>query len=67
MFLWSAPKTHLKDFFFTTKLNDSFTEAKVNLEYEIEGTDFEGCTLDAKLKSADGKTITLGMMEGLDL
>ena len=51
--LWSAPKTQLRDFFFTSSLNNSFTSAEVNIDYAIEGG--TGGTIEARL--LDGSTV----------
>jgi beta-galactosidase len=58
-FLWSAPKTQIRDFFFTSNLNSTFTSAKANVKVEVTGSEAsegtENLTLEAKL--LNGTTI----------
>lgn len=53
VFLWSAPKTQIRDYFATTTLTDNYTNATVNIEATIEGADMKG-KLTAQVK--DGGT-----------
>lgn len=64
VFVWSAPKTQIRDFFFTTKMNSTYSEAKVNVEYHIEGDDVTNCKLEAKLTDAAGTPTEIGTAEG---
>lgn len=36
-FLWSAPKTQIRDYFFTTDLDNSYTNATANVKVNING------------------------------
>ena len=38
-FLWSAPKSQIRDYFFTTDLDATFTNAKANVQVTLEGAD----------------------------
>ena len=38
-FLWSAPKTQIRDFFFTSNLNSTFTSATANVKMTVTGTE----------------------------
>ena len=38
-FLWSAPKTQIRDYFFTTDLDATYTNAKANVKLWLTGTD----------------------------
>lgn len=42
VFLWSAPKTQIRDYFATTTLTDNYTNATVNIEASIEGIPVDG-------------------------
>ena len=53
-FLWSAPKSQIRDYFFTTDLNRTFTSATANVDVSITGVAVEELTLEAKL--LDGAT-----------
>ncbi len=55
VFLWSAPKTRIHDFFVTTSLKSNYTVADVNLTAEVEGADVEGSTL--QMKVMDGTNV----------
>jgi len=48
IFLWSAPKTQIRDYFFTTDLDDNYVNAATNLDVTIEGNAFKG-TLKATI------------------
>ena len=52
-FLWSAPKAQLRDFFFTSKLNATFTSANANVSVSLEGAETlsSGATVEARLVS----------------
>ncbi|MDE5880283.1 MAG: DUF4981 domain-containing protein, partial [Muribaculaceae bacterium] len=54
VFLWSAPKTQIRDYFATTTLTDNYTNSTVNIETEIVGAPLSG-TLTAKIM--DGGTL----------
>ncbi len=55
VFLWSAPKTQIRDFYITNTLNTSYTSAQVSVETDITGTVAEGSTLT--LKMMDGASV----------
>lgn len=48
VFLWSAPKTQIRDYFVTTPLTDNYTNATVNVEASVTG-DAIGGTLTARI------------------
>ena len=51
-FLWSAPKSQIRDYFFKPNLNSSFTGAKSNLKVELTGVDaVNGGTVEARIMS----------------
>lgn len=52
-FLWSAPKSQIRDYFFTTDLDNSYTNAKANVKLTLTGEN-EGMTVEAKIM--DGNT-----------
>ncbi len=50
VFLWSAPKTQIRDFFFkTTALTNSNTTAACELSLSLEGVALEAGTVEAKI------------------
>ena len=51
-FLWSAPKSQIRDYFFKPNLNSSFTGAKSNLKVELTGVEaISGGTVEARILS----------------
>lgn len=58
IFLWSAPKTQIRDYFFTTDLDDAYVNAATNLDVTLEGQAFKG-TLEATV-TGFGKTVAKG-------
>ncbi len=48
VFLWSAPKTQIRDYFATTSLTDNYTNSTVKIEAKIEGIPIDG-TLTARI------------------
>lgn len=54
-FLWSAPKSQLRDYFFTTDLDDTYTDAKANVKVSLTGIDgVKGGSVEARI--LDGTT-----------
>lgn len=41
-FLWSAPKVRIRDYFFTTDLDNKYVNAKANVKVSVEGIDITG-------------------------
>lgn len=54
VFIWSAPKTQIRDYFAVTKLTDNYTKATVEITGEIAGSDLTG-TITAKI--TDGQNL----------
>ncbi len=54
VFLWSAPKTQIRDYFVMTQLKDNYTNSTVNITADIEGAAVNG-TLTARIM--DGSTL----------
>ena len=49
-FIWSAPKTQIRDFFFTTDLDSKYVNAKANVKLWLTGVDaVKGGTVEAKI------------------
>ncbi len=49
-FLWSAPKSQIRDYFFTTNLNATFTTAKASVKISLTGSDaVSGGTVEARI------------------
>ena len=56
-FLWAAPKTQIRDYFFTTDLTDSYKNAKANVKVTLTGSDaISGGTVEARIMR-DGSAI----------
>ena len=56
-FLWAAPKSQICDYFFTTDLDASYTNAKANVKVTLTNVDaVSGGTVEARLMS-DGNAI----------
>ena len=55
-FLWSAPKTQIRDYFFTTDLDDDYIDAKASVKATITGKGMKGATIEARIEK-DGKLI----------
>ena len=54
-FLWAAPKSQIRDYFFTTDLDESFTDAKANVKVSLTGADaVTGGSVEVKI--VDGGT-----------
>ena len=53
-FLWSAPKSQIRDYFFTTDLDATYTNAKANVKVTLTGEN-EGMSVEAKMM--DGNTV----------
>ena len=49
VFLWSAPKTQIRDYFFTSNLDNSYTNAAVSIDVELSGTPLTNSKITAKL------------------
>ena len=52
-FLWAAPKSQIRDYFFTTDLDATYTNAKANVKVTVTG-EATGMTVEAKIM--DGGT-----------
>jgi beta-galactosidase len=57
VFVWSAPRTQIRDFFFRTELDDQYTDATVNLDIELTGLALPDGTLEVKVKDKNGTEI----------
>ena len=56
VYLWSAPKTQIRDFFFQTDLDDNYINADVSIDMEVTGTALKKGKLVAKILD-NGKVI----------
>ena len=48
-FIWAAPKTQIRDYFFTTDLDNTYTNAKANVKIMVTGEEVEGLKVEAKV------------------
>ena len=56
-FLWAAPKSQIRDYFFTTDLDATYTNAKANVKVTLTGSDaVSGGTVEARILK-DGSLI----------
>ena len=56
-FLWAAPKSQIRDYFFTTDLDASYVNAKANVKVNLTGFDaVKGGKVEVKIEDG-GKTI----------
>ena len=54
-FLWAAPKSQIRDYFFTTDLDNTYTNAKANVKVTLTGVDaVKDGTVEVRIK--DGAT-----------
>lgn len=49
VFLWSAPKTQIRDYFFQTDLDDEYKDAKVTVDVELTGVSLSSGQLSAMI------------------
>ena len=56
VFLWSAPKTQIRDFFFRTDLDDTYQDAVVDLDITLTGKESKADLL-VKLTDKNGETV----------
>lgn len=62
VFVWSAPQTQIRDFFFRTDLDQAYKNATVSLDVTITGKKSNSEIL-AKITTLDGKEITTQSMQ----
>ena len=62
-FLWSAPKSQIRDYFFTTDLDNNYTNAKANVQLTLEGEN-KGMSVEAKIM--DGSTVIVSQVTTLN-
>ena len=59
-FVWSAPKTQIRDYFFTTDLDANYINATARLQVTIAGDDMPGATLEAEVADEAGTVVASG-------
>jgi beta-galactosidase len=57
VFVWSAPKTQIRDFFFRTELDEQYKDATVRLDVELTGLKLPGGTLEVKIMDKNGTKV----------
>lgn len=62
-FLWAAPKTQIRDYFFTTDLNNTYTKANANVKVSLTGNVSNAMTVEAKILAGDGSEIATASAE----
>ena len=56
-FLWSAPKSQIRDYFFTTDLDNNYVNAKANVKVSLAGADnIIGGEVEVRIQK-DGETV----------
>lgn len=53
-FLWAAPKSQIRDYFFTASFSNGYGSAKANVAVTLSGTEIAGATMEAVLKDGNG-------------
>ena len=61
-FLWAAPKSQIRDYFFTTDLDNNYTNAKANVKLTLSGEN-AGMTVEAKIM--DGSSVVASQTSNL--
>lgn len=56
VFLWAAPKTQIRDFFFRADLDGEYKNASVSLDVQVAGKK-SNCDIQVELTDRDGKEI----------
>lgn len=57
LFLWSAPKTQIRDYFFRSDLDDQYRDAKVTVDIELSGEALQRGKLTARIVNADDRVV----------
>ena len=57
VFIWSAPKTQIRDFFFRTDLDENYVNADVSIDIELTGAALRKGKLTAKI--TDGEKVII--------
>lgn len=55
VFLWSAPKTQIRDYFFQTNLDEQYKDAEITIDVELTGLPMTASKLTAKIM--DGTSV----------
>ena len=70
-FLWSAPKSQIRDYFFTTDLDNTYTDAKANVKVSLTGDVLTGGSVEARIEDngmvVASATKTIGSAKELSL
>ena len=62
-FLWAAPKAQIRDYFFTTDLDNQYVNATAKVQVTVEGETTDGMTIEAKI--LDGATVIASQTSNL--
>ena len=54
VFLWSAPRTQIRDYFFRTDLDDAYRDAEVALDVELSGNALPSARITAEIIGESG-------------
>ena len=58
-FLWSAPKSQIRDYFFTTDLDNSYVNATANVKVTLEGASaIPGGTIEARILRDNSEVVS---------
>lgn len=57
VFLWSAPKTQIRDYFFRTDLDEEYKDAKVTIDVKLTGKKLPSGKLTAKILDKNNKIV----------
>ena len=56
-FLWAAPKSQIRDYFFTTDLDNTYTDAKANVKVRVENSHLIAGEGQVEAKIMNGSTV----------
>ena len=59
VFLWSAPKTQIRDYFFRCDLSDQYRDAKVTVDIELTGEKLKEGRLTAKIVDSNHRVVAV--------
>lgn len=70
-FLWSAPKTQIRDYFFSTDLDNNYQNAVAKISCTIEGAEIPEGVLDIQIQdngnTIANKTVEVSTLSGKDI
>lgn len=65
VFLWSAPTTQIRDYFFRTDLDEQYRDAGVTIDVELTGENIRRGSLTATIVDSSGDVVAKDELKGL--